>query len=283
MAPLADTPSQTTLAGSVTSPAMRARRGNDSYDDLEPWFEKLDGLEPTDPERNRLREDIIHRCLPLAEHVARRYCGRGESFDDLEQVARIGVVYAVDRFEVSRGHTFLSFAVPTVLGEVRRHFRDRGWALRVPRRLKELQQQIAATTPLLIQHLGRPPTGRDLAAELGVALEDINQALIAANGYRTETFDTPTDHDDDGPKGAASRAGALATEEPCYELLENAMAVRPLIEALPDRERTILHLRFFESKTQTQIGRQLGISQMHVSRILSHTLRSLREQALELA
>ncbi|RDI62730.1 SigB/SigF/SigG family RNA polymerase sigma factor [Nocardia pseudobrasiliensis] len=260
-------------------PAHRTRRGSDPYDNLEPWFEKLQALDPADPLYARLRGQIIHRCLPLTEHVARRYTGRGEDFDDLEQVARVGLVMAVDRFDVSRGHTFLSFAVPTILGEVRRHFRDRGWAVRVPRPLKELHQQIAMITPGLIQRLGRMPTGRDLAAALDVSIEDVNQALVAGNGYRTDPLDAPVEHGDSD--NSMPHTAVPATVEPCYELLENAMAVRPLIAALPERERTVLILRFFERKTQSEIGRELGISQMHVSRILAATLQLLREQALE--
>ncbi|WP_225728179.1 MULTISPECIES: SigB/SigF/SigG family RNA polymerase sigma factor [unclassified Nocardia] len=257
-----------------------ARRGRDSYDDIEPWFDKLAALDAQDPHRNALREHIIELCLPLADHIARRFAGRGEAYEDLVQVARVGLLLAVDRFDLTRGNSFLSFAVPTVMGEVRRYFRDSGWAVRVPRRLKELQQRIASVTPELAQRLGRQPTATDLAAELGTDHEEITQALIAANGYTCDSIDAGTDGGDDA--AAAFHQDPLATVDPNYELVEDAIAVAPLIAELPERERRVLELRFGESQTQTQIAERLGLSQMHISRILSRTLRELRERALEI-
>ncbi|WP_238846652.1 SigB/SigF/SigG family RNA polymerase sigma factor [Nocardia arthritidis] len=256
-----------------------ARRGRDSYDDIEPWFDKLAALDTLDPHRNALREHIIELCLPLADHIARRFAGRGEAYEDLVQVARVGLLLAVDRFDLTRGNSFLSFAVPTVMGEVRRYFRDSGWAVRVPRRLKELQQRIASVTPELAQRLGRQPTATDLAAELGTDHEEIAQALIAANGYTCDSIDAGTDGGEDA--AAAFHEDPLATIDPNYELVENAIAVAPLIAELPERERRVLELRFGESQTQTQIAERLGLSQMHISRILNRTLRELRERALE--
>lgn len=251
----------------------------DSYDNAEPWFEKLASLDENDPHRQRLREDIVRMCLPLAEHIARRFAGRGEAFDDLHQIARLGLVQAVDRFDVSRGSSFLSFAVPTVMGEVRRHFRDRTWSVRVPRRLKEIQQLIGPATDTLAQRLGRMPTARELAAELDVELTEITQALVASNGYQAGSLDAGSrDNDDDGSSRAAVET--LGAEEPCYRLLEDAMAVRPLIAALPERERQVLVMRFFENRTQAQIAERLGVSQMQISRILAKTLKTLRERAL---
>ncbi|WP_435590735.1 RNA polymerase sigma factor SigF [Nocardia sp. bgisy118] len=251
----------------------------DTYDNVEPWFEKLASLDENDPNRQRVREDIVRMCLPLAEHIARRFAGRGEAFDDLHQIARLGLVQAVDRFDVSRGSSFLSFAVPTVMGEVRRHFRDRTWSVRVPRRLKEIQQSIGPATDVLAQRLGRMPTARELAAELDVELSEITQALVASNGYQSSSLDAAyRDGDDDGSARAA--VDALGAEEPCYRLLEEAMAVRPLIADLPERERQVLVMRFFENKTQTQIAERLGVSQMQISRILAKTLKTLRERVL---
>ncbi|MBF6347705.1 MULTISPECIES: RNA polymerase sigma factor SigF [Nocardia] len=254
-------------------------RGGDSYDNLEPWFDKLAGLEPGDPHRQEIRTEIVHLGLPLADHIARRFSGRGETFDDLLQIARMGLVQAVDRFDVSRGSSFLSFAVPTIMGEVRRHFRDHTWDVRVPRGTKELHLRIGPASEALFQRLGRTPTAREIAAELDVELTEVTQALIAGNGHTSNSLDAAVrEHDDETPPPAVLTR--LGTEEPCYRLLEDAMAVRPLIEQLPRRERQVLVWRYFGSMTQNQIAERLGISQMQVSRILTKTLKTLREQAL---
>ncbi|MEU7141036.1 RNA polymerase sigma factor SigF [Nocardia sp. NPDC046473] len=257
--------------------SRRTSSPGDSYDNIEPWFEKMATLAAHDPHRNELREEVTRLCLPLAEHIARKFSGRGEAFDDLQQIARVGLLLAIDRFDVSRGSSFLSFAVPTIMGEVRRHFRDRTWAVRVPRRLKEIQQLIGPATETLSNRLGRVPTAREIAAELEVELSEVTQALIARNGYQTSSIDGVTS--DDGENSPLPVTAGLGAEEPCYELLEQSMTVRPLIAALPDRERRVLIMRFFESLTQAQIAEQLGVSQMQVSRILSKTLHTLREQA----
>ncbi|WP_280436651.1 RNA polymerase sigma factor SigF [Nocardia carnea] len=275
-----------TTAVTTDKPAVANRNarpgrtpGGDSYDNLEPRFDKLAGLEPDDPRRQEIRNEIVHLGLPLAEHIARRFSGRGEAFDDLLQIARMGLVQAVDRFDVSRGSSFLSFAVPTIMGEVRRHFRDHTWAVRVPRGTKELHLRIGPASEALFQRLGRAPTAREIAAELEVELTEVTQALIAGNGHTSNSLDAAVrEHDEDTPPPAVLTR--LGTEEPCYELLEDAMAVRPLIEQLPRRERQVLVWRFFGNMTQNQIAERLGISQMQVSRILTKTLRTLREQAL---
>ncbi|WP_280398346.1 RNA polymerase sigma factor SigF [Nocardia carnea] len=274
---------ETTAATIDKSPSCDARagrvRGGDSYDNLEPWFDKLASLAPDDPGREELRTEIVHLGLPLADHIARRFSGRGEAFDDLLQIARVGLVQAVDRFDVSRGSSFLSFAVPTIMGEVRRHFRDHTWAVRVPRGTKELHLRIGPASEELFQRLGRTPTAREIAAELGVELTEVTQALIAGNGHTSNSLDAAVrDQDDDSPPPAV--VTRLGSEEPCYGLLEDAMAVRPLIEKLPHRERQILVWRFFGGMTQNQIAERLGISQMQVSRTLAKTLKNLREQAL---
>ncbi|WP_067472583.1 RNA polymerase sigma factor SigF [Nocardia amamiensis] len=257
--------------------ARRTREG-DSYDNIEPWFEKLAAVAETDPYHAELREEVVRRCLPLAEHIARRFAGRGESFDDLLQIARVGLVLAVDRFDSTRGSSFLGFAVPTIMGEVRRHFRDNTWSLRVPRRLKEIQLRIGPATETLSHRLGRSPTAREIAAELDVELSEVTQALIAGNAYQTNSLDSAARHDDDG--APQPLADTLGSEEPCYQLLEQAMAVGPLIAELPPRDRHVLILRFFESRTQAQIAERLGVSQMQVSRILARILGELRERAL---
>lgn len=249
------------------------------YDNLEPWFEKLAALPADDPHRQQLRDEIVHRALPLAAHIARRFARRGEPFDDLQQIARVGLLLAVERFDHTRGPTFLSFAIPTIMGEVRRHFRDRTWALRVSRTLKEVHARLGPATEILAQRLGRLPTARELATELDVEVTDMTQAMIAADCYNTRPLES-TLREDDSDSGYIVSTAALGREEPCYHLLEDAMAVRPLIEQLPKQERQILIWRYFGSMTQSEIAQRIGVSQMQVSRILTRILTSLREQAL---
>lgn len=261
-----------------TDGARHSRASGDTYANIEPWFEKLAALDADDPHRPELRDEIVHLCLPLAEHIARKFSGRGEAFDDLHQIARLGLVQAVDRFDIARGATFLAFAVPTVMGEVRRHFRDHTWAVRVPRRTKEVRALIGPATEALSHRLGRMPTAREIATELEVELTEVVQALVAANAYQTNSLDAIVRDDENTPLTVLDRLGA---EEPCYRLLEDAMAVRPLIAALPERERQVLIWRFFENRTQAQIAQRLGVSQMQVSRILTKTLNGLREQVFQ--
>ncbi|APE35172.1 RNA polymerase subunit sigma [Nocardia mangyaensis] len=259
--------------------ARRSHSRGDSYDNIEPWFEKLRAMPQGDPHYDDLREEVIRLSLPLADHIARKFTGRGEQFDDLEQTARVGLVLAVDRYDVSRGSSFLSFAIPTIMGEVRRHFRDHTWAVRVPRRLKEIQLRIGPATEELSQRLGRLPNARELADELEVDLIEVTRTLVAGNGYQTNSIDGVTQ--DDRDNSSQPITDTLGVEEPCYQLTEDAMAVRPLIAALPAEGRRVLIMRFYESRTQNQIAEALGVSQMQVSRILSRTLRSLRDEALE--
>lgn len=256
----------------------RRHRGNDSYDDIEPLFGQLAEVAEDDPRRAAIRDEVIDRCLPLAEHIARKFAGRGESYDDLLQVARLGLLHAVDRFDVSRGSSFLSFAVPTIMGEVRRHFRDNTWSVRVPRRVKEIQLTLGPTVEALSQRLGRVPRAREIAAELDIDVVEVTQALIAGNAYQTSSLDSTVGEDSDS--ASLPLVESLGVEEPSYGWVEDYLAVEPLLEELSDREREVLRMRFFESKTQSQIAERLGVSQMHISRILSRTLGWLRDQAL---
>lgn len=252
----------------------------DSYDDIEPLLKELAiAVEKDDPDQDRLREEAIDRCLPLAEHIARKFSGRGEPYEDLLQVARVGLVVSIDRFDVTRGSRFLSFAVPTIMGEVRRYFRDGTWAVRVPRRIKEIQLRLGTTIEKLAQGLGRMPTAREIAAELGVDRAEITQAMLAANAYQSSSLEAAMP--DGGENAPLSLLDALGEDEPNYELVDQYLAVRPHLAELPDRERQVLVLRFFEGKTQAQIAAHLGVSQMHISRILSKTLSGLREAALQ--
>jgi len=217
----------------------------------------------------------VERCLPLADHIARRFDGRGESRDDLVQVARVGLVNAVIRFDVDAGSDFVSFAVPTIMGEVRRHFRDNSWSVKVPRRLKELHLRLGATTSELSQRLGRAPTATELAAELGMDRQEVVEGLVAGSSYNTLSIDSGGDG---GDMDAPAIVDSLGDVDTALDQIENREALRPLLAALPERERTVLLLRFFESMTQTQIAERIGISQMHVSRLLAKSLAKLRDK-----
>lgn len=223
----------------------------------------------------RHRDKIIERCLPLADHIARRFEGRGEPRDDLVQVARVGLVSAVVRFDVATGSDFVSFAVPTIMGEVRRHFRDNSWSVKVPRRLKELHLRLGGANADLSQRLGRAPTATELAAELGMEREEVVEGLVAGSSYNTLSIDTGGGSEDDEARAIADVLGDV---DAGLDRIEDREALRPLLEALPERERMVLVLRFFESMTQTQIAERVGISQMHVSRLLAKSLARLRDK-----
>ncbi|WP_169332345.1 SigB/SigF/SigG family RNA polymerase sigma factor [Nocardia brevicatena] len=246
------------------------------YDDVTELFGRLAETEEGSADHSAVREELISRCIPLADHIARKFSGRGEPFDDLTQVARVGLVHAVDRFDVERGSNFLSFAVPTIMGEVRRYFRDNTWAMRVPRRVKETHLRIGAAVDALSQSLGRSPTAKEIAAELDVDPDEVTQAVIAGNAYQPTSIDAASV----GRDTDASLLDTLGEEETQFDRVEEYVAIRPLLAGLPERERRILTMRFFESMTQTQIAQQMGISQMHVSRILTKTLARLREQSV---
>lgn len=237
-------------------------------------FRELAMLDRDSPEYRRRRDEIIQRFLPLADHIARRFDGRGESRNDLVQVARVGLVNAVARYDVEIGSNFLYFAVPTIMGEVRRHFRDNSWSVKVPRRLKELHLRLNAATAELAQRLGRAPTASELAAELGVSREEVVEGLIAGSSYSTLSIDSYGRGNEDGA-GLADVVGEIDHD---LEQIENRELLRQLLATLPQRERAVLMMRFFESMTQTQIAERVGISQMHVSRLLARSLDRIREQ-----
>lgn len=226
-----------------------------------------------DPERERLREELINGYRPMAEHIARRFAGRGEPLEDLVQVAMVGLINAVDRFEADRGSDFLSFAVPTVTGEVRRYFRDHGWSLRVPRRLKDLHISVRSVVAELSQQLGRAPRPSEIATRLGLPTAEVIEALAAGEAYRSSSLDGILSSEDGDGTTLGELVGCLDAD---LALIEDREALRPLLAELAPRERTILTLRFFRELTQTQIAEQVGISQMHVSRVLGQTLAHLR-------
>jgi RNA polymerase sigma-B factor len=256
------------------SPAGRPDRRVGEYRHLEPLFAELAALAADDPRRKRLRDDLVAQCMPLAQHVAQRFRGRGEPFDDLLQVARLGLLHAVDRFDASRGSPFIAFAVPTVMGEVRRYFRDNTWTMRIPRRVQEIHLRIGPAVERLTHSLRRAPTAGELAVELDVHPDDVAQALIAGNAYQPASLDAPTTGDGDD-----TVADMLGRPEPRYELVDEYLSIEPMIAQLPERERRVLELRFFGSQTQSAIAAQLGVSQMQISRILSATLDDLRRKA----
>jgi RNA polymerase sigma-B factor len=257
-----------------TTASTRAPRKDDEYADVPDLFRALRELPAESHEFARMREEIITRCLPLADHVAARYNRRGENSDDLVQIARVGLMHAVNRFNPETGSGFLSYAVPTMLGEIRRHFRDNGWAMHVPRRLKDLHVQITRATPELTQSLGRAPTASDLAAALGADRQEVVECLVAGDAYTVRSIDGPVGNSDDASQSLADRIGDLDVG---IEQITDRESLRPLLAALPERERTVISMRFFASMTQTQIAEHIGVSQMQVSRILRQTLERLRD------
>ena len=251
---------------------------DNEYADVAEMLNDLAELAPGAPGYRVLRDRIVQRCLPIADNIARRYRGRGESHEDLQQVARVGLIKAVSRFDPAMGAPFLSYAVPTIMGEVRRHFRDHGWSVRVPRRLKDLHVQISRISPDLAQRLHRSPTATELAEELGADRQEVVEALVAGGAYAARSIDAPS-HVNDGP-GEATIASSLGTLDRQLASVDDRESLRPLILALPERERAILAMRFFDGMTQTQIAAAIGTSQMQVSRLLAKTLEYLRFQLL---
>jgi RNA polymerase sigma-B factor len=236
-------------------------------------FEQLAQLPPDDPERARIRATLVELHLPLVEYLARRFRNRGEWLDDLTQVATIGLIKSIDRFDLDRGVEFSTYATPTIVGEIKRHFRDKGWAVRVPRRLQELKLSLTKAIGDLAQREGRAPTVSELAEHLQMSEEEVLEGLESANAYSTVSLDAPDSGDEDAPAVADS----LGMIDDALEGVEYRESLKPLLERLPPREKKILLLRFFGNMTQSQIAAELGISQMHVSRLLARTLAQLRE------
>jgi RNA polymerase sigma-B factor len=223
------------------------------------------------------RAALVERFLPLARQLARRYERRGEPLDDLVQVASIGLLKAIDRFDVQRTTAFSSFAVPTILGELKRHFRDKGWSVRVPRELQDLAIRIEHVTDDLAGQSGQMPTVDEIAQHIGVTAEQVVEAREAAGARRTVSFDRPVDDDDDG--GVV--ADFIGYVDAGYGHAEAAATVAHLMRGLDEREREMLRLRFDEDLTQTEIGARLGVSQMHVSRLIRQALAHMELAAAE--
>lgn len=223
------------------------------------------------PDDASAREELVVRHRPLASYLARKFVGRGEALEDLEQVAILALLKAIDRFDPSRDVRFSTFATVTIVGELKRHLRDRGWSVRVPRQLQEMAVRITRELPELWQELGRSPTVREIAGRIDASEDDVLEAMDAAQAYTTESLDQPSGEGDLTP------AASLGATDERLEQMEGWATVAPLIERLGERERRILYLRFFEDRTQSEIAAELGISQMHVSRLLSQVLTFLRE------
>jgi RNA polymerase sigma-B factor len=223
------------------------------------------------------REELIRGCLPLARSLAGRYARAGESLEDLVQVANIGLIKAVDRFDPTRGIAFSSFAVPSILGELKRHFRDHGWAARVPRPLQERVLKVNTCSERLSSRLGRSPKPREVATEIGMSVEDVLEALVAGSAFDSMSLDAPLSRgDEDAGATYADSVGALDER---LELVEYRSVVAATIQALPPRERQVLVLRFAEDMTQSEIASRVGISQMHVSRLIRRSLERLQAVA----
>jgi len=241
------------------------------------FFAAMAAAAPGDPKHVAARDGLVSLHMPLVEHLARRFRNRGEPYDDLVQVATIGLIKAIDRFDPERGVEFSTYATPTILGEIKRYFRDKGWAIRVPRRLQELRLSLTAATAELTQELGRAPTVAELSHRLGLAQDLVIEGLESANAYNTLSLDAPDQNEQD----TSTVLDGLGGEDEALESVEYRESLKPLLAQLETREKRILTLRFFRGMTQSQIAEEIGISQMHVSRLLARTLTELRAGLLK--
>lgn len=221
------------------------------------------------------RDELITMHIPLVEHLARRFRDRGEPHDDLVQVGMVGLIKSADRFDTDRGVEFSTYATPTIVGEIKRHFRDRGWSIRVPRRLQEMRQHISHATAELSQSSGRSPTVAELAAYLEITQEEVLEGLESAQAYSTLSLDSTSSSGDDD-SDSASLTDTLGDDDVALEGVEYRESLKPLLAQLSERERQIIMMRFFKNMTQAQIAEEVNVSQMHVSRLLSKALKELR-------
>jgi RNA polymerase sigma-B factor len=221
------------------------------------------------------REQLIEQYMSLVRSLARRYSYRGEQLDDLVQIGAIGLIKAIDRFDIERGVELTTYATPNIIGEIKRHFRDKGWAVRVPRGLQELNVQLSRLIEELTVELGRSPTIPELAKAAGAEEEEVLEALESGRAYSSVSLSGSGGQDEQGDLDPLESLGA---EEPEYEVSEDRAVLAPGFRVLDERERKILHLRFFSGLTQSQIAQQIGISQMHVSRLIRRALEKIREE-----
>ncbi|MFF1413081.1 SigB/SigF/SigG family RNA polymerase sigma factor [Streptomyces sp. NPDC058289] len=235
-------------------------------------FRRLAALEEGTPEFSYVRNTLVELNLSLVKYAARRYRLRKEPLEDIIQVGTIGLIKAINRYDVERGIEFATFAIPTITGEIKRFFRDTGWSVKVPRRLQELRLDIAKAYDALEQRLGRRPSEHELAQRLGITDTELAEGLQATNGYTAGSLDAPLGEDTD----ASPLTSSLGAEEAAYDRIECMETLKPLLTTLSDRDRQILAMRFGEELTQSQIGDRLGLSQMHVSRLLNRITERLR-------
>jgi RNA polymerase sigma-B factor len=243
---------------------------------VEAQLAELTELPDGDPRRERIRARIVNEHTPVARSIARRYAHRGEPLEDIEQAAFVGLVKAINRWDPELGENFLAYAAPMMTGEVKRHFRDRTWGVHMPRRLQELSLALTPAVQEFVRKHGRSPTTAQIAEQMGLSIEETVEVIAAWDSYRPVSLDAPASDDPD----AQSLGDSVGTPDPEFDLMVDGHALRPLIDELPERERKILLLRFFGNKSQSQIGEEIGISQMHVSRLLSRSLERLRARML---
>ena len=248
---------------------------HDDAPDTAEAFARLVGL-PEGPERKVLKDELIQAWLPMAERIAVRFKGRGENLEDLYQVAALGLVKAVDHYDPDRGHAFEAYAVPTITGEIKRHFRDHMWTLHVPRRVQDLRNRVRSSTKELSQKTpGRAPTVPEIAEHAQLSEDEVRTGMEALDCFTALSLEAEMPGTDGYALG-----DAIGGPDPAFEVIVDRVSVKPCLERLPERERTILYLRFFRGMTQSRIACQLGISQMHVSRLLSGCFAHLREELL---
>ncbi|MGP4000107.1 RNA polymerase sigma factor SigF [Streptomyces sp. 8N706] len=238
------------------------------------FFDRLAELEEGTHEYQYARNTLIELNLSLVRFAAARFRNRADEMEDIVQVGTIGLIKAIDRFDLSREVEFTTFAVPYIVGEIKRFFRDTSWSVHVPRRLQELRLELAKATDEMSRTLGRTPTTAELAEHLQLSTEEVIEGIVASNGYAASSLDVPVDENSDN--GGGTYADRLGDVDPAMEGVENLQTLKPLIEELGPRDRKILQLRFGEELTQAEIGAELGVSQMHVSRLLSKVLARLR-------
>ncbi|MBL1095185.1 RNA polymerase sigma factor SigF [Streptomyces coffeae] len=243
------------------------------------FLDRLTELEEGTHEYQYVRNTLIELNLSLVRYAARRFRNRSVEMEDVVQVGTIGLIKAIDRFDLTREVEFTTFAVPYIVGEIKRFFRDTSWAVHVPRRLQELRIDLAKANEELFQRLDRSPTTAELAEHLSLSEEEVLDGLVASNGYLTTSLDAPADHEN-GTTRVTTFADRIGELDPAMEVVENLHALKPLMEQLGERDRRILQMRFGDEMTQSEIGAELGVSQMHVSRLLTKALTRLRRGLL---
>ncbi|WP_043672850.1 RNA polymerase sigma factor SigF [Streptomyces xylophagus] len=261
----------------MSSRTNTKRHSHHDAPDTAEAFRTLAAL-PPGPQRDTVRERIVEAWLPMADRLAGRFRNRGENTEDLRQVAALGLVKAVDRYDPERGKAFESYAVPTITGEIKRHFRDHMWTVHVPRRVQDLRNRVRVAGQELAQTVpGRRPTVSEIAAQACLSEEDVRAGLEALESFSALSLDADASGGGDG----YALGDVLGSADPALDVVADREAVKPRLAALPEREREILYLRFFGDMTQSRIAEEFGISQMHVSRLISRCCRRIREEVLQ--